>query len=208
MAQFEGKLISWNSEKGFGFIKPTLGGKDVFVHIRDLRCKSKTPIIGETIFYDVKQSNDGKSRAYNAYINGARDTKPRAYASPGIFRLLLTAIPFLFSLYIIRTTYYPLLVYSTASLVSFVSYLSDKKKATSGSWRVPESTLHLLELVGGWPGALIAQQTLRHKTRKLSFQLTFWAIVLLHLIAWTDYLFLDLSLFTKIMKFIDGLIRA
>jgi len=208
MAQFEGKLTSWNSEKGFGFIKPTLDGKDIFVHIRDLRCKSEAPVIGDTIFYNLKQGTDGKSRAYNAYVNGVKSTRPKAYASPGILGLLITAIPFLLSLYIIKTTYYPLALYSVASLVCFFSYLSDKRKATSGSWRIPESTLHLLELIGGWPGALIGQQTLRHKTRKLSFQLTFWTIVLLHLIAWIDYLFFDLSLFSKVLKFIDGLTRA
>jgi uncharacterized membrane protein YsdA (DUF1294 family)/cold shock CspA family protein len=207
MAQFEGKLASWNSEKGFGFIKPKLGSKDIFVHIRDLRYKSKAPLIGDTIFYDVKQGNDGKSRAYNAYVNGAKSTGPKAYGSTSIYGLLFTAIPFLLSLYIIKTTYYPFALYSVASLVCFFSYRSDKRKATSGSWRIPESKLHLLELIGGWPGALIAQQTLRHKTRKLSFQLTFWAIVLLHLIAWIDYLFLDLSLFFKVLKIIDGLTR-
>jgi uncharacterized membrane protein YsdA (DUF1294 family)/cold shock CspA family protein len=204
MAQLEGKLASWNSEKGFGFIKPKLGGKDIFVHIRDLRCKSKAPLIGDTIFYDVKQGTDGKSKAYNAYVNGVKNAKPKTYNSPGLFALLFTAIPFVLSLYVIRTTYYPFALYSGASLVCFFSYSSDKRKATNGSWRVPESTLHLLEFVGGWPGGLIAQQTLRHKTKKLSFQLVFWAIVLLHLTAWIDYLFLNLSLFHKVLKLMNA----
>lgn len=48
----------------------------------------------------------------------------------------------------------------------------------TGSWRVPENTLHLLALLGGWPGALYAQQTLRHKTQKTSFRIVFWMTVL------------------------------
>ncbi len=48
--------------------------------------------------------------------------------------------------------------------------------------------LHLLELLGGWPGAFLAQQVFRHKTRKLSFQLVFWGIVLLHQLFWIDWL--------------------
>ncbi len=204
MGQFEGKLVSWNLEKGFGFIKPKLGGKDIFVHTRDLRCKSKAPLIGDKIFYDVKQGSDGKSGAFNAYVNGVKNAKSKSVGNPGLIAILFTAIPFALSLYVIKISYYPFVLYSAASLVCFFSYFSDKRKATSGSWRVPESTLHLIEFFGGWPGALIAQQTLRHKTRKLSFQLVFRAIVLLHFVIWIDYLFLNLSLFDMVLKFINA----
>lgn len=64
------------------------------------------------------------------------------------------------------------------SSVAFAAYRSDKHRAERGDSRVPESTLHLLSLLGGWPGALLAQQRYRHKTAKLSFQLIFWLIVL------------------------------
>ncbi|MBL8421498.1 MAG: DUF1294 domain-containing protein, partial [Dechloromonas sp.] len=46
--------------------------------------------------------------------------------------------------------------------------------------RTAESTLHLLSLVGGWPGALVAQNRLRHKSRKASFLVAFWATVMLN----------------------------
>jgi uncharacterized membrane protein YsdA (DUF1294 family) len=46
--------------------------------------------------------------------------------------------------------------------------------------RTPESTLHLLSVLGGWPGALVAQQMFRHKSRKLEFQIVFWLTVLLN----------------------------
>lgn len=70
-----------------------------------------------------------------------------------------------------------------ASLVAFVAYWLDKADAQRGRWRTPESILQTLALVGGWPGAWIAQQALRHKTRKASFQATFWACVVLNLAA-------------------------
>jgi hypothetical protein len=43
-----------------------------------------------------------------------------------------------------------------------------------------ESTLHVLALVGGWPGALIAQNRLRHKSKKQPFRAVFWATVVMN----------------------------
>lgn len=81
-----------------------------------------------------------------------------------------------------------LLAYVAMSLLCWFGYWFDKRAAIAGERRVPERTLHAMELMGGWPGALAAQRLLRHKTRKLSFQLVFWLIVLLHLAGWADWL--------------------
>lgn len=81
-------------------------------------------------------------------------------------------------------------VYLVMSAVAFFLYWRDKRQARADGWRTPEKILHGVELLGGWPGALIAQQAFRHKTRKLSFQLVFWLIVLLHQVVWVDRLFL------------------
>lgn len=73
------------------------------------------------------------------------------------------------------------------SAITFVVYALDKHAAQTGRWRTPESTLHLLELAGGWPGAWVAQQLLRHKSRKPGYRVVFWLTVLLHgaaLAAW------------------------
>jgi uncharacterized membrane protein YsdA (DUF1294 family) len=64
------------------------------------------------------------------------------------------------------------------SVVTYFYYAKDKKAALVGTWRVPEKTLQLLSLSGGWPGAFFAQQRLRHKTKKVSFRLIFWFTVL------------------------------
>ena len=90
-------------------------------------------------------------------------------------------------------------LYIGASLVAFMAYALDKSAARSGQWRTQESTLHLLALIGGWPGALVAQNQLRHKSRKTAFQVIFWATVLLNFgaLAWlltTGSLRLRLSL--------------
>lgn len=74
------------------------------------------------------------------------------------------------------------------SLLTFLAYRSDKRRAEAGEWRIAESTLHLAELAGGWPGAFLAQRTFRHKTSKESYQVVFWIIVLLYQIVALDSL--------------------
>lgn len=98
----------------------------------------------------------------------------------------------------------PLAIYAVASLLTFVLYWRDKHSALKDRWRTPETTLHFFELVGGWPGALVAQQVFRHKTRKLSYQLAFWLIVVLHQAFWIDLLFVG-SGFTR--ERLDWLLR-
>ncbi len=86
----------------------------------------------------------------------------------GLFVLVNSIPPLILALYLI------------ASLLTFIIYAADKSAARRGAWRTPESTLHLLSLAGGWPGALIAQETLRHKSKKASFRFVFWLTVFLN----------------------------
>jgi uncharacterized membrane protein YsdA (DUF1294 family) len=74
------------------------------------------------------------------------------------------------------------------SLLSFALYGFDKRRATKEGERTPEAVLHLLELLGGWPGAFLGQQVFRHKTAKVRFQIVFWSIVLLYQAVSLDYL--------------------
>lgn len=73
--------------------------------------------------------------------------------------------------------------YLVASGIAFVVYAFDKAAAQAGHWRTSESTLHLFALAGGWPGALVAQQLLRHKSTKAQFRPVFWATVVLNVAA-------------------------
>lgn len=71
--------------------------------------------------------------------------------------------------------------YLLLSLITLGVYWWDKRAAIHGNWRVPERTLHMLALLGGWPGAWLGQYWLRHKTRKASFRVMFWLTVLVNL---------------------------
>lgn len=131
-----------------------------------------------------------------------------AYAGPvqhlGLKLLVLVALcglPLLGSLELLLGSgfIWGLVAYGLVSVLSFCQYWGDKRNALKGRWRTPEKAMHLLEALGGWPGALLAQQCFRHKTRKLSYQLVFWAIVAAHQLFWGDWLLLDGR------YFVDGL---
>jgi len=96
----------------------------------------------------------------------------------GLFGLLLVGLAVVWQL-----PRYCLAVYGGASLVSFVLYAWDKSAAAHGAWRTPESTLHWWALLGGWPGALLAQRLIRHKSVKAEFRTVFWATVALNVVA-------------------------
>ncbi|MDB5746322.1 MAG: hypothetical protein JWP72_1170 [Massilia sp.] len=94
-----------------------------------------------------------------------------------VFALIYAAASFVWEL--------PLLVagaYLVISLTCFVAYAIDKSAARNGGWRTPERTLLLLGLACGWPGALLAQQWLRHKTAKRSFQQMFWVTLVANIL--------------------------
>jgi uncharacterized membrane protein YsdA (DUF1294 family) len=80
------------------------------------------------------------------------------------------------------------LSYAGMSIVTLAAYGIDKQRARRGRWRIRERTLHLLELLGGWPGALLAQPLFRHKRRKFSFLAITWLIAFSHLTFWIAWL--------------------
>lgn len=75
-------------------------------------------------------------------------------------------------------------IYLCMSAITFIAFALDKRAARRNAWRTPEATLHVLELLGGWPGALLAQRVIRHKSSKTSYRVTLWCIIALHIIGW------------------------
>ncbi|HJV00007.1 MAG TPA: DUF1294 domain-containing protein [Burkholderiaceae bacterium] len=103
-----------------------------------------------------------------------------AYLPLAAFALLYLAATVLW-----RLPYWVALVYGAASLLCFAAYALDKAAAVRGRWRTPERTLLILGLACGWPGAILAQQWLRHKSSKMAFRTLFWCTVAANVAAFT-----------------------
>lgn len=194
--RFKGTLGEWNDARGFGFIQPAEAGQRVFCHVSAFHDRSARPAPGMRLTYHLGRDRQGQPRAEEVRLS-SRGTGQAALATPpGHPRPLRAAVvSAVFMLSVIGLAIagrlYPWVPawYALASLVAFLAYWLDKADAQRGRWRTPERALQTLALVGGWPGAWIAQQVLRHKTRKPSFQATFWACVVLNLaaLAWMTW---------------------
>ncbi len=178
----KGKIIKWNHDKEFGFIKPNDGGNHVFLHISALSNRSHRPEINDMVTYDTTTDMQGRLQAKNVLLTGDEFLEQVR----NIKRLFFIFIAILFLLAVSRLFWvgqipiHILLLYWSASFLTFIVYAKDKLAAQNRRWRTSEKTLHLLSLIGGWPGASIAQQTLRHKSKKQSFRFVFWCTVILN----------------------------
>jgi len=178
----KGKITSWNDDKGYGFITPLSGGKKIFIHVSALSKQGRRPQLNEVVTYSVSKDKRGRPRAADATLAGDKLTKKapkksnRTAISFAVLFLVAVAVSALFG----SLPGYLLIAYFALSLITFLAYAFDKSAAQKGAWRTEEGVLLFLGLAGGWPGALIAQQTLRHKSKKTSFRAAFWMTVLLN----------------------------
>lgn len=179
LLRYAGKITAWNDERGFGFIMPNGGGDRAFMHISELKTRSRRPAAGDQVTYSLAEGPRGHLQATAVNFVVARHApKPQGFRFPratiGVVALVLVAIAY-------GVHKLPPVVagaYFLFSVISFMAYMRDKHAAIRDAWRTPESTLHFLDLVGGWPGGIIAQRVFHHKTVKQSFQFGFWLSVL------------------------------
>lgn len=180
--RYQGRITTWKDDKGYGFIAPNGGGDPVFVHIKSFANRQRRPAGNELVTYELSADAHGRPQARSVAVVGERPAAPGAAGRSPLPPLL--AIGFLLlvttAVFLGRLPKIALPLYLGMSLVAFVAYGLDKSAARRDAWRIPERTLHLLALAGGWPGALAAQRLLRHKSAKASFQLSFWVTVALN----------------------------
>ena len=178
----KGKITSWRSDKGFGFITPDSGAKQVFVHISQLADRNTRPKINQMVTFSLSTDKQGRpcavrvKRAGESLPGDIKRNDKLLYVLGAVFFLVAVAVTVGVGIIPVQV----LLVYLAASALTFFIYAWDKSAARAGTWRTKESSLHGLSLLGGWPGALIAQQVLRHKSKKEEFRFVFWLTVVIN----------------------------
>ena len=178
----KGKITSWNDDKGFGFITPSSGEERIFVHIKAFKYQTRRPEINRLVTYTLSKDKQGRTCAADVVMSSAPVINKTNHGNDnisvflsGLFLFIVGACGFWG-----RIPFWVLALYLSMSLATYVLYAFDKSAAQKGAWRTSESTLHLLSLFCGWPGALLAQQKLRHKSKKQTFRAVFWVTVSLN----------------------------
>jgi uncharacterized membrane protein YsdA (DUF1294 family)/cold shock CspA family protein len=179
----QGRITTWKDDRGFGFITSNRGGDQVFVHISSFSNRNRRPVGNEIVTYTLATDAQGRRQAREVSFVGDR-ARQAASGTDGVMRSLSIAAAFLVIVagFVVagRLPGSVLGLYLLASAIALAAYAADKSAARNDRWRTPETTLHLLGVVGGWPGALVTRQLFRHKSRKQSFIVTFWITVALN----------------------------
>ncbi len=181
--RYQGRLTQWNDARGFGFIAPNGGGERVFVHIKSFQRRGQRPDDDTLLTYELQPDGNGRPQAVNVAVVVTGPRKSSAASPTGnspAAPILLTGFAAALAVAVMKGKAPGVVAgfYALASAITFVIYAHDKSAARSGEWRTPENTLHLLALIGGWPGAVLAQRWLRHKSQKASFRTLFRVTVL------------------------------
>ena len=180
--RYRGKISDWKDDKGFGFITPEGGGRQVFVHINSFSQRRRRPRGNDKVTYRLASDAQGRPRAEGVAFAGFQPRSILAFGR-GKRSLVLAAVFLAGIALAVHAGKAPRAVlglYGIASFVTFVAYALDKSAAKHNHWRTRENTLHFFALVGGWPGAVAGQTLLRHKSKKESFRVVFWITVLLN----------------------------
>lgn len=179
--RYQGKIIKWNDEKGFGFVVPKGGSQQVFVHARGFSNRQRRPLVDAVVSYELGSDTQGRCCATD--VRYADEKQATIELRISIVPMLLALLFSTLLAGMVWLGYLPMVVatiYLVVSLMTFIAYALDKSAAKSGQRRTPEKTLFFFGLVGGWPGAIFAQQLFRHKSSKREFQSIFWLTVLLN----------------------------
>lgn len=188
MKKQSGVLKSWDDVRGFGFITDKKG-RDIFVHVSAFARIRSRPKAGEKVLFRVEPDAAKGVRA----VEVERCWRPAHLLLPEFLFPLMMVGAFYGVLwwFFSQNAFWIFLIIFLLLIagLTFLMFGLDKRAALNERQRVPENTLQLLSLAGGWPGALLARPLFRHKTRKQPFRTVFWLVVVVNLAVLGFFLF-------------------
>ncbi|MGM8885477.1 DUF1294 domain-containing protein [Psychrobacter sp. 1U2] len=195
----QGRITKWQDDKGFGFIETEVG-ESLFFHVSEFKAPRR-PVIDEPVVFSVGQDKQGRLQARqvqelsfvqqqmrdkNSQIR-RRNSKRNQQADfeVGQTKRLFLGVGFYAVLILLAVmddlSWLVVAWYFVLGILTYLTYAKDKAAAQNNEWRTPESNLHLLSMLGGWVGAMVAQTYLRHKSQKPDFRFTYYLTVVINL---------------------------
>lgn len=209
----QGKVVRWDVARGFGFIRSPETDADIFFHVKDFGSNA-APKEGDLVWFEEIHVGGRGPRAMavqtgippaprrgvpadrrpppgrRAVSASSRQTEASQNAANTTVFLVLAWLALIgWGIWAKRLPVWVSGLALLLNLVTFYVYWLDKYAAQKRQWRTAENTLHLLSVLGGWPGAGFAQQLLRHKSRKAAFRASYGVTVFMHFTALLGWLF-------------------
>lgn len=182
----DGEIIQWQPEKSSGLVQVAQLDEPIIFHLHDVENPQISPQVGEKV--TIQAAYDANTLRWTAtqitseqrqqQMQQQKIKKPAFLWQGVLFGLVATAV---WLLVLAMTERWLIIPTIFMSVISFALFAIDKYKARHQQWRIAESSLHLMDLLGGWCGGLLAMTALRHKIHKKSFLVIFIITVIMHI---------------------------
>jgi uncharacterized membrane protein YsdA (DUF1294 family)/cold shock CspA family protein len=194
----KGTIHHWNTSRGMGFIRSPKDGHDIFFHLKDYR-GSTLPREGETVWFDEVATSHTRPRAIEVSTASAnadvhlhrprRSIGRKSGARSFMLLLFLWSVLGVWGAWDERLPLWAVAAVLVVNVLTVLAYAREPRAARTGRWRISETTLHILSVLGGWSGAGVAQTLLSYRSRKPSFATFYWGSVALHFAVLLGWLF-------------------
>ena len=179
-------IVEWQPKSAYGFALD--GERRIFLHISNFTQRARWPEVGDRVTFVMGEDESGRPCAREIVLQESGSLLRWHHLLSLVLLLILPGLS-LIGLSGLLSPWWVLYFATFTSVAVGMQLWFDKRSAVADGSRVPEATLHLFELMGGWPGSFIAQRALRHKIFKKSYQWIFWPIVAIHQLFALDMLF-------------------
>lgn len=170
------RIIEWDEANGYGSLAHETGR--VFLHTRNFKHHHRIPRLGDTVLYQIGLDDRKREIAVHAVLlrcgglfHHLKPTWPSLLLVMPIVAIIFAPTPYPF--------WYSLAYILSISIITYIVMQRTYRRSYSTHKLPPDSTLHIFELIGGWPGSYVAQHSRTMPGRRLGYRLAYWAIVII-----------------------------